>query len=211
MCHSHDSHDHTEPKRYALVLFLAVLIFLGEILVGTHAHSLALVGDAWHVLADAAAIGLALFIALFVRNKEPHHVARIRKYGAYAQALLLFLVCTWMFKEGFERLQSPKVLDLGWVIVVAILGTFGNWLQHYIVTKGSTMDNITKRALDVHILSDLAQSVAVVLGTLLILWTKLPIIDPLLSFGIATWMSVWTFQIMRDAGKATAHSCGHHH
>lgn len=211
MGHTHERHDHTEPRRYALVLLLAVIIFIMEIVVGTHAHSLALVGDAWHVLADAGAIGLALGIALFVRNKEPEHVASIRKYGAYAQAALLFLVCIWMFHEAYERLAAPKVLDLGWVIAVAVLGTFGNWLQHYIVTKDSKTDNITKRALDVHIISDLAQSVAVVLGTLLIALTKLPIIDPLLSFGIAIWMSVWTMQIVIDAGKPAEHNCAHHH
>lgn len=211
MGHTHDHHDATEPRRYAFVLALAIIIFLMEMLVGSHAHSLALVGDAWHVLADAGAIGLALFIALYVRNKESAHVAAIRKYGAYAQALLLYGVCAWMFHEAYERLRAPKVLDLGWVITVAVLGTIGNWLQHHIVTKDSAAHNITKRALDVHILSDLAQSVAVVLGTILIVYTRLPIIDPLLSFGIAIWMSIWTTQIVLDAKNGSAHGCGHHH
>lgn len=211
MGHTHDDHDHTEPRRYALVFLLAVIIFIMEMVVGSHAHSLALVGDAWHVLADAGAIGLALFIALFARNKKPEHIASIRKYGAYAQALLLYVVCFWMFKEAYERLHAPKVLDLGWVIMIAILGTIGNWLQHHIVTKGNATHNITKRALDVHILSDLAQSVAVVLGTILIFVVKLPIIDPLLSFGIAIWMSIWTTKIVRDAYSGTMHNCGHQH
>jgi cobalt-zinc-cadmium efflux system protein len=116
-----------------------------------------------------------------------------------------------MFKEAIERLHAPKVLDLGWVITIAILGTVGNWLQHHIVTRGSKTDNITKRALDVHILSDLAQSVAVVLGTLLIVWTNKPIIDPILSFGIAIWMSIWTTRIVLDAGKTPSHCCAHQH
>ncbi|HXK38429.1 MAG TPA: cation diffusion facilitator family transporter [Candidatus Paceibacterota bacterium] len=211
MCHTHNHHDSTEPRRYTIVLLLAALIFIMEMFVGSRSHSLALVGDAWHVLADAGAIGLALGIALFVRNKEPHHVANIRKYGAYIQGGLLYYVCFWMFKEAIERLQAPKVLDLGWVITIATLGTVGNWLQHRIVTKDHGADNITKRALDVHILSDLAQSVAVVMGTLLIVWTKLPIIDPILSFGIAIWMSIWTTQIVRAAGKTQSHCCTHQH
>lgn len=211
MGHAHEHHDSAEPRRYTLVLILAIIIFILEIAVGSHAHSLALVGDAWHVLADAGAIALALGIAVFVRNKEPHHVAQIRKYGAYIQGGLLYYVCYWMFKEAFVRLRTPEVLDLGWVIAIAILGTFGNWLQHHIVNKDDGANNITKRALDVHILSDLAQSVAVVLGTMLIVWTHKPIIDPILSFGIAIWMSIWTTKIMLAAGKPSATPCGHHH
>ncbi len=205
------THDHDEPKRYAFVLLLAVMIFIMEIVVGSHAHSLALVGDAWHVLADAGAISMALAISLFVRDKKPEHVAKIRRYGAYAQALLLIIVCLWMTKEAYERLQAPRVLDLGWVITIAVLGTFGNYAQHYIVTTKDTAHNITKRALDVHILSDLAQSVAVVVGTMVIAFTHRPIIDPLLSFGIALWMFIWTMQILKDARSGKQHCCAHHH
>lgn len=211
MCQKHSAHHHKEHRTYSIVLIIAIIIFIAEIVEGTRGHSLALVGDAWHVLADAGAIGLAIGIALFVRNKEPHHVATVRKFGAYAQALLLYVVCAWMFWEAYHRLHAPKVVELGWVMTVAILGTFGNWLQHYIVSKGEKTDNITKRALDVHIMSDLAQSVAVILATLLIMWTKLPIIDPLLSFGIAIWMSIWTTRIIIDAGKEHTHCGAHHH
>lgn len=205
--HTNDSVDVGESKRYALVLLLAVIIFIAEIAVGTIGNSLALVGDAYHVLADGGAIALALLIALFVKDKEPKHVSPIRKRGAFVQIFLLFGVSAWIFFEAISRLHAPYVRNINLVIAVAILGTIGNYLQHKIVCSHGSANTITKRALNLHILSDLAQSVVVIISSIVIAFTGLAIIDPILSIGIALWMFIWTIQILRDTCRGEAHHC----
>ncbi|HJU64909.1 MAG TPA: cation diffusion facilitator family transporter, partial [Gemmatimonadaceae bacterium] len=86
--HHHDierahAHDHqgervTEQSRrlrWALWITLAVLI--AELVGGLLANSLALLADAGHVLTDAAALGLSLFVAWFSRRP----VTPRRTYG----------------------------------------------------------------------------------------------------------------------------------
>lgn len=208
--HKNNSVDSGESKRYAVVLLLAVIIFIAEIAVGTIGNSLALVGDAYHVLADGGAIALALLIALFVKDKAPKHVSHIRKRGAFIQILLLFGVSAWIFFEAIARLHAPYVRNINLVIIVAILGTIGNYLQHKIVCSHGSANTITKRALSLHILSDLAQSIVVIISSIVIAITGFAIIDPILSIGIAIWMFIWTMHILKDTCKGEEHHCCKH-
>lgn len=211
--HAHNEHtsDKGEARRYAIVLILAAIIFVAELGVGTIGNSLALVGDAYHVLADGGAIALALGISLFVRNKKPEHISAIRNGGALIQIFLLSIVATWIFLEAIDRLHAPSVRNINLVIVVAILGTIGNYVQHKVVCSHGSEDNITKRALNIHILSDLAQSVVVIISSIVIALTGFAIIDPILSIGIAVWMFIWTIKISRSLCHKGVSTHKHNH
>ena len=63
--HSHGAHPHgvgaqTQPRWLVVALGINLAFFLGEVVAGILANSLALLSDAAHMLSDVAAIGLAL-------------------------------------------------------------------------------------------------------------------------------------------------------
>src|SRR3989475_12329074 len=61
---SHTAPDRGESaRRMALVLGITTAVMGAEAVGGWLAHSLALLADAGHMLADVAALGLALFVA----------------------------------------------------------------------------------------------------------------------------------------------------
>src|SRR6476660_5806309 len=82
MTHGHDHGGHSHAHSHApdgvpgSTMAAAVALTLGfvlaEALAGWLAHSLALLSDAGHNLADAAALGLSWY-ALAISNKPSHH------------------------------------------------------------------------------------------------------------------------------------------
>ena len=59
---SHDDHHHFNP--FAVAFFIILVFAAIEFLGGVYTNSLALMGDAGHMLSDAAALGLAWFASM---------------------------------------------------------------------------------------------------------------------------------------------------
>lgn len=202
-----------EIKRYSLVFVLAGLIFALEVVGGIISASLALFADAGHVFTDAIAVLVSIVTAHYVRIKMWSEV-KVRQLGGIVNALLLFGVAVWIGLEGVERIDHPREIASKTMIAVAILGTFGNWLQ-YKVLGTLEEEHVTHKAMRLHILSDLLQSVAVVFAGVAIYITGKYVIDPAMSILIAVWM-VWrawdlVVHIKNDDGDHSHHHGHHHH
>ncbi len=198
-----------EIKRYSLVFILAAIIFVAEVTGGIISGSLALLADAGHVFTDAAAVLVSIVTAHYVRTKVwPEW--KIRKIGGIINALLLFGVAVWIGIEGIERIDHPREIASKTMIAIAILGTFGNWAQ-YKVLGTLEEEHVTHKAMRLHIISDLLQSVVVVLGGITIYFTGKHIIDPVLSVGIAVWMAWRAWDLIAHIGRHAHAHHGHHH
>src|SRR5438876_5587577 len=88
--HHHDSHAHVDKSTRALRVALAITIavLVAEAIGGWLSHSLALLADAGHVLTDASALGLSLFVAWFSRRP----VTPEKTYGYLRSEILAALV-----------------------------------------------------------------------------------------------------------------------
>lgn len=201
-----------EIKRYSLVFILAAIIFVAEIIGGIISGSLALLADAGHVFTDAIAILVSIVAAHFVRTKR-YRERSVRAVGGIINALLLLGIAVWIGIEGIERIDHPREIASKTMIAIALLGTLGNWVQ-YKVLGTLEEEHVTHKAMRLHILSDLLQSVAVVLGGIVIYLTDKHIIDPVLSVGIALWMTwrAWDLIVhIKNGGKHKHHGHHHHH
>lgn len=200
-----------EIKRYSLVFFLAGIIFALEAVGGVISASLALFADAGHVFTDAVAVLVSIVTAHYVKAKKwPER--KVRRIGGIINALLLFGVAVWIGVEGVERLDHPREIASKTMIAIAILGTFGNWMQ-YKVLGTLEEEHVTHKAMRLHILSDLLQSVAVVFGGVVIYLTGKYVIDPVLSIGIALWMAwrAWDLIVHIRKRHDQVHHGHHHH
>ncbi len=195
------------------MFILSAIIFAMEVVGGVISGSLALLADAGHVFTDAAAILVSIVTAHFVRTKRWRE-SLVRAAGGMVNALLLFGIAIWIGVEGIERIDNPREVASETMIIIAILGTFGNWVQ-YKVLGTLEEEHVTHKAMRLHILSDLFQSVTVVLGGIVIYLTGKSIVDPVLSVGIAVWMAwrAWGLivHIRKDGQHGHAEHHGHHH
>jgi cobalt-zinc-cadmium efflux system protein len=167
-------------KRYWFVFSISLLILAIEIRGGFSAGSLALFSDAGHVFSDLLSLTVAIIIEAMVR------------------ATLLFIVALGIIFEAISRFHEPHHVTSWIVICAATLGAGLNWLQHRIL-ESSTARHVTHKGISLHVLSDLWQSIAVIVTGILIAITGFTILDLLVSIAIAVVFIGWSFKLLGDS------------
>lgn len=200
--HSHlHHHHHAAGDRLRVAFFLTLIILLVETAAGLAAHSLALLADAGHILTDAFALGLAWFAARAAqappdaRNTFGYHRSGI--LAALLNAAVLILIAAAALVGALLRVRHPSQVEGGLVLAAATVALLVNL---YIASelRHDRHSNLNIRAALLHVISDAAASVAVMVGGALILIWHLYIADPILTIGIALLIAVGAWQIARD-------------
>jgi cobalt-zinc-cadmium efflux system protein len=183
----------------ALVLTLG---FAGvEAAAGWWSGSLALMGDAAHMLTDALALGMASAAALLaIRPPSVRHsygLGRLEPLAALTNALLMIGLVAVISAEAVERLQAPQPVHGSVVTVVAVVGLLVNIGAAALLAGGR--ENLNVRAALLHVLGDLLGSVAALVSGVVILYTGWLAIDPLLSLLIAVLILFSSVRVLREA------------
>jgi cobalt-zinc-cadmium efflux system protein len=204
MVHQHDlPHRHNAPGH--LHLAWPVMLTLGyavvEALGGWFTHSLALLGDAGHMFSDSASLGLA-WLASWIALKPPsrkhsYGLARIEVIVALANGLFMLFVVGGIVHEAIQRLQQPREVAGGEVMLIAVIGLLVNIAVAWHLNKGQ--DNINSRAALLHVMGDLLGSVAAIAAGAVIYFTGWTRIDPILSMLISLLILASTFNLLREA------------
>ncbi|MDH4311120.1 MAG: cation diffusion facilitator family transporter, partial [Gammaproteobacteria bacterium] len=129
-----------------------------EVAGGLISGSLALLADAGHMLTDTAALALAWIAArLTMRPTNPrrsygYHRAQV--LAAFVNAIALFLVVVWIVIEAVDRLSTPRPIEGGTMLGVALAGLLANVSVYAILRKGSPQ-NLNVSAARLHVMGDL--------------------------------------------------------
>lgn len=180
-----------DSKRNILIAFCLNLGFaLIEFVGGGLTGSVAILSDAVHDLGDAAAIGISLFLEhLAGRKADDRHSYGFGRYsvlGAVITTLVLLLGSLLVIGNAISRIFNPQPIHYDGLIMFALFGVVVNLLAAY-VTRGQ--DSLNQRAVNLHMLEDVLGWVLVLLGGLVMRFTNWVWIDPLLSIGVAAFIS----------------------
>ncbi len=190
--HSHQASSSPET-RILVALLLTIAGMVVSVFGGIRSSSLALLSDAGHMLADAAALGLAL-VAQRVASRPR---TGLRTYGwrraetlaAFVNAILLGVASVWVVIEAVERWQDPPDVKGGWMLGVAVFGLLVNLVAAAVLSGGHTHNENTRAAL-AHVASDAAGSIAAIVAAGLVLGLGWRRADPLISVVLAA-MIFW--------------------
>ncbi|MDQ2696974.1 MAG: cation diffusion facilitator family transporter [Pseudomonadota bacterium] len=203
--HPHD-HPHDHPQAHAgRALGLSLLATLGfagvEALAGWWAGSLALLGDAGHMVSDAAALGLAALAARFAQrppsSRHSYGLGRIEVLAALVNGLLMLAVVAGIVSAAIQRLHTPQEVHGGLVSVVAAAGLMLNIAIALLLSREEQTLN-TRGAL-LHVIGDLLGSVAALLAGAVIVLTGWTPIDPILSLAICLLILLSSLRLLREA------------
>lgn len=183
----------------ALVLTLA---FAGvEAAAGWWAGSLALLGDAGHMLTDSLALALATVAAGLARRPPTERLSyglqRIEVLAALVNAGFMAAVVVAIAWQAVGRLLSPQAVNGAVVTWVAAGGLLLNLAVAWLLSRGEK-DLNTRGAL-LHVLGDLLGSVAALAAGVVIQLTGWTPVDPLLSLLIVALILVSTLRLAREA------------
>jgi cobalt-zinc-cadmium efflux system protein len=158
-----------------------------EIFGGILSHSLALLGDAGHMLVDALALALSL-IALNLA-KKPATITRTYGFhrseilAALANGVTLVLVAVYIFYEAYQRFHTPPMVRTTIMLAVAVTGLAANLVTMRLLHR-ARHSNLNVRAAFFHVLGDTLSSVGVIAGGIIIAVTGWKIVDPIIAIMI---------------------------
>ena len=135
MSHNHDhaSHNHGSSALeninnvFYIGIFLNLIFTIIEFIVGYLNDSLALISDATHNLSDVA----SLIISLIGMKLAQRAASLTFTYGykkasilaSFINSVLLLVVVFNIFKEAFERFNSPPEVGGKVIIITALIGS----------------------------------------------------------------------------------------
>src|SRR5262249_42772526 len=145
-------------RRLVLAFTVTALFMFVEAAVGWGSKSLALVADAGHMLADAAALGLAIVaqrIASQTRTRaRTYGFRRAEVLAAFANGIALGLTAIWIFIEAVQRWQAPPTINATAMTVTAVIGLLVNIGSAMALGVGEHGHNVNTRGALAHVLTD---------------------------------------------------------
>lgn len=192
----HHGHQHATGKILKWSSIATLLFVVVELVAGIRAHSLSLISDAGHNFTDALSLVLA-GIGLYLQSKPADS---IKTYGyhragvltAFVNALTLVGIAVYIFYEAWQRFLYPKHVE-EWIMLWVAVGALAlNGAIMWGLYRDKDHD-LNIRAAFIHMLGDAVSSVAIIAGALVIHYTGLDVVDPILSvlIGILIIWSAW--------------------
>jgi|KBSMisStaDraftv2_1062788.scaffolds.fasta_scaffold04243_6 cobalt-zinc-cadmium efflux system protein len=207
--HSHHGHGHghimelrSVNTAFIIGIVLNLLFVVIEAVVGLVIHSLSLLSDAGHNLADVASLGLSLFAFRMMKVKSNTVYTYGYKKTTVLVALLnggiLLVSIGAILYESVHRLILPEPLPGKTISIVAAIGIAINTITALLFFRDRERDLNIKGAF-LHLMSDAAVSAALVIGGIIIIYTKWFWIDPLLGILVAVMIVFSTWGLLRDS------------
>jgi len=197
------SHSHENPSgRLFITILLNGLITLVEIIGGIFSNSLALISDAIHNLGDTLALILAWLANKFSGRKPDARrtfgYKRFEILSAFINASILSAISIYLIYEAILRFLHPEPVRSALMLIIAVIGLVANLIS-MLFLRGDSNKNLNLKAAYVHLLGDTLSSVAVIGGAILIYFTKILWVDPLLTLLISIVIIVQAYKILRES------------
>src|SRR3954451_22085481 len=204
--HSHH-HNHSPTllnvnTAFIVGIVLNFLFVVIEVIVGLFIHSLSLLSDAGHNLADVGALALSLLAYRLLKVKpNEHYTYGYRKtsilVALFNSVVLLVSIGAILF-QALHRLFHPEPLPGTTIAIIAGIGIIINAATAILFLKDKDKDLNIKSAY-LHLLSDAIVSIALVVGGIIIYYTNMFWIDSVLSIIIAIVIFLSTWSLLKNS------------
>lgn len=199
MSHDH-SNDSTGDLRLAFFLNLSFTII--EIAGGIWTNSLAILSDAIHDLGDSLSLGMAWYLETYARkDKDKKYSYGYRRYSllsALINTVVLIVGSVFILSRAVTRLFNPEPVDAKGMILFAVLGIIVNGLAMLRLRGGKSLN---AQVVAWHLIEDVLGWVAVLIMSIVLLFTDLYILDPIFSILITSFV---LFNVIKNLRKTLA-------
>jgi cobalt-zinc-cadmium efflux system protein len=202
-------HDHylgasaAVSQRTMTAAVTVTLAFVGvEAAAGWAGGSLALLSDAGHNLADAAALGLSWYAMRIARRPSSAGMTfgyhRMAVVAALVNGLSLVGIAVGIAWEAIGRLRSPEPVNSGLMIGVALVAIAVNVAIGVHLHEGSQHD-LNVRSAYLHMMGDALSALGVVVAGVVVAGTGSSVADPVVSVLIAALILWSSYGVCRDS------------
>lgn len=204
MAHDHDHSHTTNRTRLWLAILVTVMFMAVEVVGGILTGSLALISDAGHMFTHAFALSISLFALIMAARPATRSISygyhRTEILAALLNGLTLLVVTAYIVYESVMRLISPVDVDAIDMLLVAFAGLIANLISAFLLAGGQK-GNLNIRSAFVHMLTDLASSVAIIFGAIAIWLWGINWLDPVLSLFISLLILKWSWSLLAQSTR----------
>ncbi|MGN6800999.1 MAG: cation diffusion facilitator family transporter [Ginsengibacter sp.] len=208
--HSHaHGHSHGIPEAltnvngaFIIGISLNSLFVVIEAIIGFSIHSLSLLSDAGHNLADVGSLALSLLAFRLLKiksnDKYTYGYRKTTILAALLNGVILLISIGAIAYAAIDRFYNPVPLPGKTIAWVAGVGIVVNFVTAYLFMKKQQHDLNVKGAY-LHMLADGMVSVGIMIGGFLIYFTGLQWIDPVISIIIAIVILIGTWGLLKES------------
>lgn len=181
-----------KSEKNILIAFLLNLFFsVFELIGGIFTNSIAIISDAIHDFGDSISIGVSYLLEKKSKkkpdNKYTFGYTRYSVLGAIITNTILIIGSTLVIYNAIIRIINPIEINHNGMIIFAIVGALVNFIAAYFTKEG---DSLNQKAVNLHMLEDVLGWIVVLIGAIIIKFTNLTIIDPILSILVAIYILI---------------------
>src|SRR4051794_15523206 len=202
-------HDHgvsatTDRRRLGIALTLLLGFAVAEVVTGLLAGSVALLADAGHMTADAAALALAL-VAIGLAARPPggaltYGLKRAEPASALVNGVTLGVLAVVFTVQAIVRLINPHDVDAGLVLALALAGIPVNLLATWVLS-GADRRSVNMEGAFQHVLTDLYAFIATAIAAAVILLTGFNRADPIAALVVSGLMGWAAWGLLGASGR----------
>ena len=182
-----------------LAFFLNLSFTIIELVGGIFTNSIAIISDAVHDFGDSLSLALAWYFQRLSKKKGTKQYTygykRFSLLGAIVNSVVLIVGSFYVLSAAIPRLREPAETNATGMLVLAIVGIVVNG---FAVLRTRKASSINERVVSLHMLEDVLGWAAVLVGSLIMRFTGLSIIDPILSIVIACYVLFNVFRNIRQ-------------
>lgn len=201
--HAHN-HDHSDlkGKKLLFTIGLNILITLAQVIGGLLSGSLALLSDALHNFTDVISLVISYIANLFSKKEASETrtfgYKRAEIIAAFVNAASLLIIAIYLIYEAILRFINPQEIESNLVIWLALLAIFANGFS-VLLLKSEAKDNMNMQSAYLHLFTDMAASVAVLIGGLLMKYFSWFWVDSLLTILIALYLIFMGYDLLKKS------------
>lgn len=177
-------------KRNILIAFILNLAFsVFELFGGIFTGSVAILSDSLHDFGDALSIGISFILERksFKKpdNKYSYGYIKFSVLGGVITTSILIVGSLIVIYQSILRFIHPVEINYSGMIILAVIGVIVNTIAMLITRKGQS---INQKSVNLHMLEDSLGWIVVLIGAVIMNFTDIRIIDPVISIIVSLFI-----------------------
>ncbi len=172
---------------FLLNFFFSIFEFIGGILT----NSISIISDSVHDFADSISIGIS-FILENISKKKPNKTytygyLRYSVLGAVITTTILLIGSILVIYNAVIRIINPVDVNYNGMILFALVGVIVNFIAAKVTSHGHSLN---QKSVNLHMLEDVLGWIIVLIGAIIMKFTDISILDPIMSLVVAIFIMI---------------------
>jgi cation diffusion facilitator family transporter len=144
----------------------------------------------------------SIYLASQPRDENhPYGHGKVEYFSVFIEGILIGVAGIMIIVKSVYGIFYPNAIHdlLTGALIIAATGIINGGLGYYMINKGKSLPSITIEADGRHLLTDMVTSIGLVAGLLLIHFTKILLLDSLLSIFVGLYILYTCYKLVRKS------------